>query len=324
MTSRLAAAWTQLLQLLLPRPTSLTTQPQRWALVGALLLATLMLWSAGRGAADESNLKRLRDEAYAHAPKAAESDAPTSAKAPALQPAATNVNGEKRAAGAAAGACEPWHLVARKLVFVLPVQENADEHVDAVLSSWGADVGEARLAFVGKCKRCSFGADLPEGRAGSMTKKSFGMLPDAAQRFPDATLFVKVDLDTLVVPPNLFGWLHRRGFRDDEPLYVGSRQTYEPTGEAYNSGGASYILSRAAIAHLGACGFVLDHEHEDVAMGRCMAKAGIAPEHCALFSGERLEWLARAIKAHKKSSTLSDDYIVPRYPVALHLSLIHI
>ena len=68
-----------------------------------------------------------------------------------------------------------------------------------------------RAAFAGPCASCDFHVDQDEG---VISRKTRASLKEAVARFPDAALFMKMDLDTLVFPENLL-WLLGKDLRVD-------------------------------------------------------------------------------------------------------------
>ncbi|MPC21626.1 Glycoprotein-N-acetylgalactosamine 3-beta-galactosyltransferase 1 [Portunus trituberculatus] len=97
-----------------------------------------------------------------------------------------------------------------------------------------------------------------------------------------ADWFLKADDDTFLIYPNLLNLLEH--LDPSEALYLGLPLIYRPEeGEeiTYMSGGAGYVLSRAALTRLQAardlayCRYPGHTRYEDVNMGYCMASLGV-------------------------------------------------
>ncbi|KQK85212.1 protein OS-9 [Amazona aestiva] len=94
-----------------------------------------------------------------------------------------------------------------------------------------------------------------------------------------AEWFLKADDDTFVVVANL-RWL-LAGRSPEAPLYLGKR--FRPfVRQGYMSGGAGYVLSKGALRLLAAAFAAGTCTHsspvEDVALGQCLEKLGVAAE----------------------------------------------
>lgn len=97
-----------------------------------------------------------------------------------------------------------------------------------------------------------------------------------------ADWFLKADDDTFLIYPHLLKLL--APLDPSEPLYLGLPLIYRPEGGeeiTYMSGGAGYVLSRAALARMQAatapthCRHPGHTRYEDVNMGHCMAALGV-------------------------------------------------
>jgi len=189
---------------------------------------------------------------------------------------------------------------------VILVLASASSRSDLLRETWAGDARNVHL--VGPCPNCTFHTDH-ERDWHSLPGKVLQMFQTAAAAFPDAEVFVKVDMDTYVFYENLLRMLlrHRKG-HGVWPDYVGSVYEFADgngTTVRYCSGGAGYIVSRRAVESLNQsrCQGPFDPSYEDVTVGRCLSRGGILPLHSTGFLGDKVEdalrhWLDKPMYAN--------------------------
>ncbi|XP_076464700.1 glycoprotein-N-acetylgalactosamine 3-beta-galactosyltransferase 1-like [Babylonia areolata] len=167
----------------------------------------------------------------------------------------------------------------RVLVWVLTSPQTRDRAV-TVNSTWGQRVSPGILLFVSSTDDPTLPTiplNVSEGRK-HLTEKTFQAFEYAYKHYFDrADFFMKVDDDTYVIMENLRYFLSH--LDPDKPFFTGRH--FKPLlKQGFTSGGAGYVLSRAALKRLGTrtrtppqCeDFGI---HEDVHLSACMEKLGI-------------------------------------------------
>lgn len=179
---------------------------------------------------------------------------------------------------------ESWRKTPRVMCLVVTSPQyhhRRASHVKATWGHWGR----------GACPNTVFLTSTQDDTLQNVILSKFSSYEDLWGKVLDGLLqvnaseadwFVKVDDDTFLLYPNLLELL---GPLDPaEPLYLGLSLVYRPEeGEevTYMSGGAGYVLSRAALTRLQAshapsrCRPPGQTAFEDVNMGYCMAALGV-------------------------------------------------
>jgi len=125
--------------------------------------------------------------------------------------------------------------------------------------------------------------NIPEGRSHLWAKTRSAFEYIYRHHLNDADWFMKADDDTYVVVENLRYFLASKN--SSEPAYYGCK--FKPyVRQGYMSGGAGYVLSKAAVIRFGEegigpghpdeCKDNQDESAEDVDMGKCMEALGVA------------------------------------------------
>ncbi|XP_041978781.1 glycoprotein-N-acetylgalactosamine 3-beta-galactosyltransferase 1 isoform X2 [Aricia agestis] len=168
----------------------------------------------------------------------------------------------------------------RVLCWVLTQPKNHEKKARHVKATWGKRCN--KLIFMSSVEDPSLPAvklPIPEGRdhLWGKTKAAFRYVYEHHRR--DADWFLKADDDTYVVVENLRYMLSEHNSQD--PVYFGCR--FKPfTPQGYMSGGAGYVLSRAALDRFVTVGLPSPHMckaadtgAEDAEMGICLQHIGV-------------------------------------------------
>ena len=157
-----------------------------------------------------------------------------------------------------------------------------DTKARAVNATWGRRC--TKLLFVtsyaSRLFPSSYVAPSIEGRAHLTAKVMATLRHLHANHLHDYDFFVKADDDTYIVIENLK--LLLSNLSADEPSYLGFHFRYN-VHQGYMSGGGGYVLSRAALRAVveegilrgGVC--ASDGNDEDVDVGACLERVGVAP-----------------------------------------------
>uniref|UniRef100_A0A8C3UV72 Glycoprotein-N-acetylgalactosamine 3-beta-galactosyltransferase 1 n=1 Tax=Catharus ustulatus TaxID=91951 RepID=A0A8C3UV72_CATUS len=166
----------------------------------------------------------------------------------------------------------------RVLCWVMTAPQNLEPKARHVRDTWARHCNVA--LFVSSEPAPHFpavGLGVPEGRAQLYWKTIRALQYVQRHHRHSADWFLKADDDTFVVLDNL-RWL-LAAHSPQRPLYFGKR--FRPFArQGYMSGGAGYVLSRAALARVataltrGTCGH--SGPEEDVALGQCLERLGVA------------------------------------------------
>lgn len=166
----------------------------------------------------------------------------------------------------------------RVLCWVMTAPQNLESKARHVRDTWARHCNVA--LFVSSEPAPHFpavGLGVPEGRAQLYWKTIRALQFVQRHHRAHADWFLKADDDTFVVLDNL-RWLLAT-HSPQRPLYFGKR--FRPFArQGYMSGGAGYVLSRAALARVataftrGTCGH--SGPEEDVALGQCLERLGVA------------------------------------------------
>ena len=190
----------------------------------------------------------------------------------------------------------PPDFASSGVVFLVPA--NATSEVTPLRLSWVAHalLANASVAFVGECAGCDYA--LPGTARVQLDVKVRRMLVDALDRFPHAKWFVKLDVDTLVVPENVLSYLS--ALDPTYPHYFGWTVSEEEIQRhlavpPFPHGGPGYVFSRAALesargalADNGTCPY-LAFGYEDVGVSSCVAAhTSVRPWHSLHFTLHRL------------------------------------
>ena len=213
--------------------------------------------------------------------------------------------------------------VAEHTVFLIFAPPNVRRELP--LATWAA--GLPHVAFVGDatCAACDLRLTLHAPDSWDLLpNKNIALWPAALAAFPSAELFVKVDMDAYLVAANLFEALAlHRDVSGAFPDYMGHVFTHTiPNEDAacdapvrYASGGAGYVLSRRAATAMTGCTAELAPAGgmEDLLVGRCLCRAGIAPVHHGGFIAEPINV---ALTSWLISPQWTNHYPDPTIPAA--------
>ena len=132
----------------------------------------------------------------------------------------------------------------------------------------------ARMEAVNKtwfCETEDTGLVIMRGKGSNAFETTRATMDRALRSFPDALYFGKFDDDTYVYTRELFRQVHAGGYN-----YSGYPIQDNNNGLIFGSGGAGYVLSRAAAKVVVQC-VAADSRFEDLAVGACLQ--GFAPLH---------------------------------------------
>ncbi|KAM6394967.1 glycoprotein-N-acetylgalactosamine 3-beta-galactosyltransferase 1-B-like [Rhynochetos jubatus] len=213
---------------------------------------------------------------HRHAP----ADPPGASQAPALYGAAplgSPTVSPTAAAGEDAGEARALYERVRVLCWVMTAPSTLETKARAVRDTWARHCNVA--LFVSSAPAARFpavGLPVQEGRPHLYWKTIHAFQHVHRHHRHRADWFLKADDDTFVVVANLRWLLASRP--PERPVYFGKR--FKPFArQGYMSGGAGYVLSRAALGRLvgafaaGACAHT--SAVEDVALGQCLEKVGV-------------------------------------------------
>jgi len=191
----------------------------------------------------------------------------------------------------------------QRTVFLVLASKTAN--VSWVQNAWGKRVPRASLAFIGECAGCDYAVPSREADTyGNLWAKMRDVLRDAPTRFSRADFFVKLDLDTFVIPEHLAVWLG--SLDNSKPMYCGWPWRLKSANglveSTYASGGAGYMINRRALLltramQLPACAAYSNGSaqhtvgYEDVFISRCLAAAGVTLTRSKIFNAETWPWL---------------------------------
>jgi len=171
---------------------------------------------------------------------------------------------------------------------------SAQSDLNQVKNTWGKAFN-GTLYFVGNCNGCTIRHEHIRENRQALVQKTLYAFDKTFELAPWAQFVLKADMDTYVVPENLFGWLASLGIADGGSQYLyagamlnefGAEQLYYP------SGGAGYVISRkthASLRHSLAStnGTCLGHDGggfwEDAFVGGCLKLASVPVTHSPLF-----------------------------------------
>lgn len=161
--------------------------------------------------------------------------------------------------------------------------ENHEKKAKHVKATWGKRCNV--LVFVSSKQDPTLPAiklDVEEGRSHLWAKTVGGFNYSYHNHLEDADWFMKADDDTFVILENLRYFLSAQ--KSSDPIYFGRR--FKPyVKQGYMSGGAGYVLSKAALklfvekgitpGHPANCYDKNEGGAEDVDMGLCMEALGV-------------------------------------------------
>ncbi|XP_064607522.1 LOW QUALITY PROTEIN: glycoprotein-N-acetylgalactosamine 3-beta-galactosyltransferase 1-B-like [Liolophura sinensis] len=163
------------------------------------------------------------------------------------------------------------------LCWIMTAPKNLDKKARAVQKTWAKHFNTH--LFISSETNTSFptiGLNVSEGRQHltAKTMKAFRYVYD--HHFNDADWFMKADDDTFVIAENLRFFLSH--YSPHDPIYFGYH--FKPfVSQGYMSGGAGYVLSKAALKLLVETNTTKlcrqDGGAEDAEMGKCLAKIGV-------------------------------------------------
>ncbi|XP_041356277.1 glycoprotein-N-acetylgalactosamine 3-beta-galactosyltransferase 1-like isoform X2 [Gigantopelta aegis] len=169
----------------------------------------------------------------------------------------------------------------RILCFVMTTQQFEATKARAVNATWGRRC--AKLLFITSYTSTLFPSHVvtgPEGR-NHLTAKSMGALQHLYETYlDDYDYFLKADDDSYIVMENLQLMLSM--LNPSEPSYLGFHFKYN-VHQGYMSGGGTYVLSRMALRRVVKDGILrggmcaADGNDEDIDVGACLEKVGVAP-----------------------------------------------
>ena len=164
----------------------------------------------------------------------------------------------------------------RVLCWILTAPQFLDHRARQVKDTWGKRCNV--ILFMSSVKNDSFptvGLNVSEGRRHLIAKTMSAFRYVYENYFHEADWFMKADDDTYVIVENLRYFLS--GEDPDEPVYFGQHFKAVIKNWGFLSGGAGYIISKAALRLFGEKNSVCpkDGGGEDVAFSLCMKKLGV-------------------------------------------------
>lgn len=152
-------------------------------------------------------------------------------------------------------------------VILLHVKSGAPERLDMAQRTWFKSTSPAlQLATFGSAPGVTFPDASP--RADANTRLAFVA---ALSTFPSAKYFAKFDDDAYVYTKRLLQTIE--AVNQSHPMYWG--YPLNSYGITFASGGAGYILNRAAVQLLSSCRQDLS-DYEDAALAQCLESRGVS------------------------------------------------
>jgi len=173
------------------------------------------------------------------------------------------------------------------LYWVLTAPQNEDTRDLEIIESWGQNIPWDSLLFFGTSwNETVSGYDYVQCANVDSTfkaKKEMMGWVYVSEKYPDRDWYVKADDDSYLIIDTLHEYLET--LDPTIPYFLGRKFHYiGPGGFQYVSGGATYVLSRAAVALLRGgmdeClkRFAFPNFEGDVAISHCLQLVGIFPE----------------------------------------------
>ena len=169
---------------------------------------------------------------------------------------------------------------ARSTVILVETARDADV-TSTHVATWVPHALELgfRVAWVGDCAACSYSLGPDVESHAWLSVKTRAMLRDALTRFPTATYFFKMDVDTFLLPENLAAYLASRSSAAT-PILEGHWIQHRHN-KWFVHGGAGYVVNRAALVAAKATeGFPAcppDYPEEDLDLSVCLSLTANVP-----------------------------------------------
>ena len=204
----------------------------------------------------------------------------------------------------------------KRLVVLIEAIPSSDVSVHK--HTWMRFSGNVSVYFVGRCPACDYDLGDEAERPGTwLAKKTQALFADAAKRFPSTDFVMKMDMDTYLVPENLYETL--ASLNASRPWVLGTWINHP--GGAFPHGGAGYVVSREMLRRANgtnACPVV--GPNEDVFVGRCTSSTGASLVNSEALEHRTIPWVfARGAGLIRPHLITTHRYKDPLEYAGLHL-----